>query len=267
MYISINCEFIQEEKALVSVSSEGFLYGYGVFETIKFDNKKIFFLKEHLERLKDGCYTLKLSLDYDTLFIQDHCNKLIAANNLKSGVLRILYAKNKNRNDLIISVRENKYKDEDYKKGFKLCFTDIKRNPYTPLTYIKSNNYVENLIARQGATERGYDEVIFLNIYEKICEGSMTNIFFVKDGTIHTPSIDCGLLPGIIRNKVIDIIDKLNLKFQIGEYTKEELLEADEIFLTNSLLEIMPVSQIEDKKLDLEKNFITKMLKDQYGFL
>lgn len=265
MYIFINEELVKLGKASISLEGEAFLYGYGVFETIKFQDRKIHFLKEHMTRLKDGCKKLKLQISIDMRLFKKNCHELMELNNLTSGVLKISCIKEKNGSKVILSLRENKYKAEDYENGFKLCFAHRKRNPYSVLTYIKSNNYIENLLIRREALAGGYDEAICTNVYDKVCEGTISNIFFVRDGIIYTPSVESGILSGIMRQKIIDIVDNINLSIKIGEYTKEDLLMADEIFITNSLMEIMPVSQIDVKPLNLQNNIITKRLRKEYG--
>ncbi|AOY76312.1 aminotransferase class IV [Clostridium formicaceticum] len=265
MYISINGHLTSQEEARITPLSEGLSYGYGVFETIKFQGETIYFLREHVERLKDGCRKINLLLDIEVGAIKKHCSELVQKNHLVTGALKISCIKNGEEKYIILSTRENKYTSKDYKKGFKLCFTDIKRNPYSVLTYIKSNNYMENFLARQQALNNDYDEVIFTNFHGEICEGALSNIFFVKKGILHTPSIDCGILPGIMRQKIIDITGDIKLPIVIGKYTIEDIMMAEEIFITNSLLEIMPICQIQDKKIDLQKNIITQTLMRHYN--
>ncbi|SNT03223.1 4-amino-4-deoxychorismate lyase [Anaerovirgula multivorans] len=265
MYVSINGKLISLEKATISLESEGFLYGYGVFETIKFENRKVYFLKEHLERMKDGLEKLNLFLDADEAFILDQFYNLREVNKIPSGVLKITCTKNKDKQDLILSTRENRYSKEDYVKGFKLCSTDVKRNPHSIGAYIKSHNYMENYLVRQQAVSRGYDEVIFTNVYDEICEGTIANIFFIKTDKVYTPAIECGILPGIIRKKVIDLVNKFMLPVEIGKYSKEDLLMAEEVFLTNSLMEIMPVSQIDDYAFDIKKNPFTQRVMKHFS--
>lgn len=262
MYISLNGNLIKESDAFISTNSEGFQYGYGLFETLKVVDGKIFFIEEHLARLKKGCKALNIGLDYDLKLIQKYAYKLIHENNTVFGAIKILYAKNKDGYDLLMTTRKNPYTKERYEKGFKLCFATTKKNPYAKLTYIKSNNYLENILVKAEALKKGYDEGIFLNVHDKISEGTYTNIFFVKNKIIHTPSISCGILEGIMREKIIDLINKWNLTLKIGEFNKEDLLDADEIFLTNSLMELMPVSQLEHKVFPLSNNLMTKRLQE-----
>ncbi|RKD29156.1 hypothetical protein BET03_06205 [Thermohalobacter berrensis] len=240
------------------------MYGYGLFETIKAYNGKPIFLDEHIIRLINGCKSLDLKLEIDSKRIKKICNEVIKANNINYGAIKIVYTANKGSYYFIVTTRKISYKKEDYLKGFRLCFSDIKRNPYSPLTYIKSNNYMTNIIARNKALKRGYNEVIFLNVMDELCEGSISNIFFVKEGIIHTPLIECGLLSGITRQKIIDIANNLNLKIEIGRYRKEDILSAEEIFITNSLMDIMPVSRVEDIEFSMDKNEISRLLIREY---
>ncbi|QEK11030.1 4-amino-4-deoxychorismate lyase [Crassaminicella thermophila] len=264
MCISFNGTLIKSKETCISPESEAFLYGYGIFETLKIHCGKIFFIDEHLERLKKGCKELNIKLDYDLKKIQKYCYNLINSNSMVFGALKILYAKNKDQYNLLLFTRENIYTEEKYKKGFHICFADTKKNPYSKLTYIKSNNYLENILEKQKAKENGYDEAIFLNVLNKISEGTYTNIFFIKNNILYTPATECGILPGIMRNKIIDLIYKLNLNLKIGTFNKADLFNADEIFLTNSLMDIMPVSQLENKVFDLSKNYVTKLLQKSF---
>ncbi|MFZ5969372.1 MAG: aminotransferase class IV [Bacillota bacterium] len=261
MYISVNGKLIDSKEPCISPVHEGYMYGYGLFETIKVSEGRPVFLKEHIDRLLDGCQRIKLK-ETDFLYnIEALGCELLQANNIQTGVLRVLYAKDTDEHyHLVISTREFAYDEEKYKKGFQLCFSSIKRNPDSLLVYVKSNNYLENMLARQGAREKGFDEVVFLNCYGNVCEGTISNIFFVKEGRLYTPSVDCGILPGIMRKKVMDLGRKMGLSVKTGEYEKKCLLEADEIFITNSLMEIMPVSKLDDKIFDLEHNTMTRLL-------
>ncbi|TCO74398.1 aminotransferase class IV [Marinisporobacter balticus] len=267
MYISFNGNLIKGSDAFASPNNEGFQYGYGLFETLKIVDGKIFFIEEHLARLKKGCKELNIGLAYDLKLIQKYAYALIHQNNIVFGALKILYAKDNDGYDLLITTRKNAYNEEKYTKGFKLCFATTKKNPYAKLTYIKSNNYLENILTKAYALKNGYDEAIFLNVHEKISEGTYTNIFFVKDKIIHTPSISCGILEGIMRKKIIDLIHACNLTLKIGEFNKEDLLGADEIFLTNSLMEIMPVYQLAHTVFPLNKNHMTKRLQQDFYHL
>ncbi|MBF8984631.1 aminotransferase class IV [Lutibacter sp. B2] len=260
MYLSINGALHDINIQTVSPNSEGFQYGYGLFETIKICNGKLLFFDEHIQRLKNGCTSLNIPIKENFCFLKYYSKDLILANNIKYGALKILYTKNKDKYDFYLYTRNNPYTKELYHKGFYVCFSEIKKNPHTPLTYVKSANYLESLLCKNRATENGYDEVILTNVYNHLCEGSLSNLFFVKGNVLFTPDLSCGLLPGIMRDQVIEMTKYLNLTIQIGNFNKSELLNSDEIFLTNSLMDIMPVSKVENQHFDITNNFITKKL-------
>ncbi|ABR48318.1 aminotransferase, class IV [Alkaliphilus metalliredigens QYMF] len=264
MYILMNGQLIGEGEGHLSPSGEALFYGYGLFETLKYHNKKIFFLREHLERLTLGCRKLDLQLKIEEALIEEWAYQLIQANQLPTGTLKITCIKSQDHVDVILSIRKNVYTNKDYEQGFKLCFTEVKRNPYSILTYIKSNNYLENLLVRKEALAQGYHEVVFTNVHGKICEGAISNIFFVREGILYTPAVECGILEGIMRNKILEIARGLDLRVEAGGYTEEDLLKAEEVFITNSLLEIMPVVEIEGKQFNLHKNIVTQTLRKQY---
>lgn len=260
MYISLNGTILKSQSAQVSPLSEAFLYGFGLFETIKVVNGKQYFFKEHMKRIKEGCSVLNFELIYNEYILYEYCCELIEKNQLSNGAIRLSYSKNKDSYILMISSRKNSYNEENYKEGFRLCFADIKRNPHSPIVYLKSNNYLESLLARQNAKKKGFNEAVFLNIYGNICEGTVSNIFFVKDNKIFTPDVSCGILAGILREKVLGIIKDRGFESNIGSYEKVQLYDADEVFITNSLMDIMPVCSLGDLKYDIENNTLTKTL-------
>ncbi len=264
MYVFLNDSLIENNRATIPADSEGFMFGYGVFETLNVYNSKACFYTEHMSRLIEACKTLSIKTDIDINKIQNQCNELINTNKIEYGAIKILIAKNKDNINTLISTRKNPYSSKKYNKGFKICFSEIKRNPQSILVYIKSNNYMENIIARQIATQKGYDEVVFTNTKNKLCEGSISNLFFVKKGELYTPSVECGILPGIIRDKIIKIAKSLKMRVIIGEFDKKQLLEADEVFITNSLMGVMPVSKVEDTVFELSNNKTTKLLAKKY---
>lgn len=261
MYASLNGVIEDSEKILISAVGEGFTYGYGLFETIKIKDSKVIYFKEHLERLNNGCTILGMPLIYDFEGINNDISTLIKVNNLENGSVKINYSKNKNHYDVLITTDINKYTTEKYESGYHICFASVKKSSNLRLVNIKSNNYLENILERKDANQKGFDEAIFFNVYDIICEGTYTNLFFVKNNIVYTPSESCGILPGIMREKVIRFMHKNSIKLEIGEFAKMDLLNSDEIFLTNSLMEIMPVSKLNEKNYSLDNNKITKKLR------
>lgn len=265
MYVSLNGKLISSNEALVSAKGEGFNYGYGLFETMKIVNGNICFMEEHFNRLKKGCNELNLKLEYSLYTLGEYANELISACNMMSGSIKILYAKDNDKYNLLMTTNKNKYTLDKYKKGFSICIASSKRNPYSKLTYIKSNNYLDNLLEKDIANNNGYDEAVFLNTNDDLSEGTYTNIFFVRGSYLYTPSISCGILPGIMRDKVVYLADMLKMKIEIGQFNIDDIFKAREIFLTNSLMEIMPVWKLENKKFDLTNNIATQLLMKEYN--
>lgn len=263
MYI-LNGKMLKDEES-ISPLSEGFMFGYGVFETLKIIEGKIIFFDDHLERLIKGCETLGIKVEVSHQQIKKDSYRLLKANDMKNDVLKILYSKNKDDVYLLLTTRQNPYTEEDYKKGFKLTISDIRRNQHSILPYIKSNNYIENLIENKKAKEKGFNEVIFLNTDNFMAEGSVSNIFWIKDGEVFTPSVDCGLLPGIVREKVILCSNNIGLKVNEGKFSEEELIKSDEVFITNSIMDIMPVSSILNNEYSINENNITKSIIESYN--
>jgi branched-subunit amino acid aminotransferase/4-amino-4-deoxychorismate lyase len=257
MYVvSYNNQLTPINQCPIPVQSEGFMYGYGLFETVKVLNAQPCLLKEHIHRLNQGCKILDLKQPYPLSTLKTSIQNLLKANHINNGVLKILCFKNKNRSELLITTKHKTYPNT---KAYSVCFCTTPRTP-SALTQLKTMNYLENILAQKQAKEQGSHEILFLNQNQFLCEGAISNLFFVKDHVIHTPSIQCGLLPGIIRAEIIRLAKTNNLKLQTGKYTKTDLFNADETFLTNSLIGIMPISKIEHKTWNPKKFTITKTL-------
>ena len=137
------------------------------------------------------------------------------------------------------------YPEVLYQNGASAIVSSIRRNAQSPIPRLKSLNYLENILARFQSRDVGAQESIFLDTDGYIAEGSMSNIFFVKSGELYTPSTGCPILPGITREVVLEISSKIGITIREGQWTLEQLLTADEVFLTNSLMELMPLTRID----------------------
>lgn len=208
----------------------GYTFGRGVFETILVKDKPIF-LEEHFLRMAEGIKKLNISNFFDI----DYIKNMILKHDIKNCILKIIVS-DKN---VIFETRPSSYKQEDYERGFKLKVSDLKKNPYSITTYVKSLNYTDNIIEREKALKEGFDEVLFLNCHDSLAEGSVSNIFFIKDNRLFTPSVECGLLKGIMRSWVIN-----NFKVQEGRFALDDIMNSEGVFLTNSVMGIMKVSSI-----------------------
>lgn len=232
----------------------GFFFGKGVFETIHVCEKPIF-LEEHLNRINYGMKVLGINKEV----LKEEVLSNISLLKCKNKALKIMVSEE----NTIYSCRDIPYTVQDYKNGFSLKVSDVKRNPYSNMTYIKSFNYCDNILEREEALKEGYNEVLFLNVHDKIAEGSISNIFFIKDNVIYTPKVQCGLLKGIVRDYLISEIEH-DGKFCIeqGEFELKELYDADGIFLTNSLLGVIKVKRIND--VEIKESAITDYIEFLY---
>jgi 4-amino-4-deoxychorismate lyase len=214
------------------VMDDGYLFGRGVFETLLLKDKPLF-LREHLSRLHQGMHQLGIKNEVEKLELL----RILKNYGIKNCVLKIIVTEK----NIILTTRKNPYDSFEDREGFKLTLSKLKRNPHSHITYLKTLSYMDNLLEREAAGKQGFHEVLFLNTRDELAEGSATNLFFIKDQKIHTPSVECGLLDGIIRQWVIQ-----NYEVAEGRYTIQELLESEGAFVTNSLMGIMPVAFVNE---------------------
>lgn len=222
---------------------QGFFFGYGVFETILVLKEPVM-LERHIERLNKGLKVLGI-------------NKIIQENEVRE-VIKELDCKNEafkinvTPENVVCTKRAIPYTKKHYTQGFSLTVSDVRKSESSHMVYIKSMNLVDTVLEHQKAKENGYDEVLFLNSSGEITETCYANIFFVVENQIYTPSISCGLLDGTVRAWVID-----NFNVQEGRFTLETLQRAEGIFITNSLMGVMNVTNLCDnavKVTEIQRN-------------
>ncbi|WP_010237291.1 aminotransferase class IV [Clostridium arbusti] len=241
----INDNLSEDEKIVVD---RGFFFGKGLFETMLVKNNNILFLKEHMERINEGLKIIGIDKKIGSKEVIDSLKKL----SFTDGVLKLVVSEK----NTVFTCRKNNYTEDMYNKGFKLKISELKRNKYSTITYLKSLNYLDNILEHDRCKREGYDEVLFLNTDNEITEGSVSNIFFIKNNIIYTTRVECGLLNGTIRKYILKKYNVIE-----GSFRMEQLMEADEIFVTNSIMGIMPVSKIEDKVFK-EKDMVYSIIND-----
>lgn len=227
---------------------EGAMFGRGVFETILLKETPLF-LEEHLKRLNQGMATLGIKNQVE----KRELLKLLNQYDIKNCVLKIVVTEK----NIILTTRKNPYETLVETEGFKLMLSKLKRNPHSHITYLKTLNYLDNLLEREAAGKQGFHEVLFLNTRDELAEGSATNLFFIKNQKLHTPCVDCGLLDGVIRQWVIK-----NYEVTEGRYSLCELLESEGAFVTNSLMGIMPVAFVDG--FDMRKSAFVQRIHQEY---
>ncbi|MFC5452623.1 aminodeoxychorismate lyase [Paenibacillus aestuarii] len=256
MWISMNGQLYKEEQAVVSVYDHGFLYGLGLFETFRTYAGQPFLLQEHLLRLTDGCKELGIAYEPSLEHISEHISKLLAANELQDAYIRLSVSAGVDILGLpgglyeqpneIIYIKPLPPRDEAvYLQGKALQLLKLPRNTPEGLYRFKSFHYMNNILAKRELQNYQWSagaEGLMLTEDGYLAEGIVSNLFFVKDHVICTPSLDTGILPGITRLHVLRLADANSLAVQDGLYRWEDLVHADEIFIVNSIQEIVPVT-------------------------
>jgi len=249
--VCLNGGLVPRRQALVQVSDRGFLYGYGLFETILVHSGRPVLLTRHTRRLFHGCRLLDLALDCPEERLADHVRETVKANHLTHGAVRMTWSAGAagGPGNLVITVRPLPYGPDDYRRGFAALRADVPRNERSRLTGLKTLNYLENLLARERARREGRDEVIFLNTAGALAEASAANVFLVRDKRLVTPDQGQGLLPGIVRGVVLEKAREAGLEPEERTVAFPELFRADEVFLTSSLLGVMPLREVDGRRL------------------
>ena len=260
-YIFINNTYTDSKKALFPISSDcGYLFGDGLFETMRARNGNIPAFDLHLDRLFSSMIQLRYNADFFTPeIIRSAALKLLLKNNLfgTDAYIKIVVYRSSYKHKLLFDHRSKPgliifakkltgYPDDFYKIGVNVFTCSIKRNTLGNDIYRhKLINYFENVFAKNEAAANQAQEALFTTRDKVVLEGATSNLFVVKDGKVFTPPLTQNILPGITRQLVIDICRKNKIKFAEKRIHYFNLLEADEVFLTNSIMEIMPVNRVD----------------------
>lgn len=257
MKVYLDGRILDAEDALLSVNDRGVLFGDGLFETIRAYQGRPFRLNRHLERLREGCRVLRISGIPEDGEIEEAISALYRENVGRGDAYvrvtvtggdfdgsRTLTRSFRPRCFIVVKPFEG-YPPEFYSRGIRVTVSSVRRNPHSPLWRIKTINYLEPLYAKQEAMDRGYDDALFLNTEGHLAEGSTSNLFLVRGGRVLTPHLDCGILPGITRETVLELCSSLNIDREEGFYRLADLHGADEVFLTMTTGELIPVAEVD----------------------
>ncbi len=259
MFVYLNGEYVKTQKASVNPFDFGFLYGYGLFETIRVYNGFPFALGRHLNRLAKSAGILKITLP-PIKELKKASEKLIKINNSKDAKMRITVTQGisdgtpglKEATSPTVFIFTQPFKSYPlsfYRSGLKVTFLEERVNQSSILPQLKTTCFINRLLALNELKEKGLDEGFYLNFNNELTEAIFSNIFLVKNKEIITPPIEAGLLPGITREIILEIAPFLGFEIQEKTVNKEEIFEAEEIFITSTLREVMPVVEVEGKKI------------------
>jgi len=255
LYAYVNGQYVRKEEASVSVYDHGFLYGDGVYEAIRCYNGVVFKLKEHLNRLYESAKSIRLTVPIDKQELSRVVVDVLKKNQLKNGYVRIVLSRGVGRMGVdprncpkatvvvMAEAREPLFGDDV--KGISAIISSLRRTPSWSLDpRIKTLNYLNNILAKIEAIDAGVEEAIMLNEQGYVAETSTENIFIIKNNDVSTPHPSLGVLKGITRDVVIQSVKELNYPLEERSITVHELYNADEIFVTGTAAEIVPIVKI-----------------------
>lgn len=261
MLIYLNGKFVPKEEAKVSVFDHGFLYGDGVFEGIRTYEGKVFKLREHIERLYASARAISLEIPISQEEMVKATLETVRVNGIRDGYIRIVVSRGEgdlgldpqkcpNPTVVIIADKIAIYPEEVYKEGMRIITVSTRRNPPQALNpNIKSLNYLNNILAKIEANRAGVPEAIMLSIDGYVAEATGDNIFVVKNGVLATPPLYVGALPGITRQVVMQLARERGLPTEERVFTLYEVYTADECFLTGTAAEVVPVVEVDGRKI------------------
>ena len=248
--IFLNGKFTSQDEAKISILTPGFLYGWGLFETMRAYNNRIVYFDAHLERLKRSARLLDIRCPYSLARFKEIIYEAVKINGLRDASIRLTLWKCESGADtLIIAKKYQPCPSRKYKKGFRASISPFRQNENSFLAQLKTTNYLLYRLAYAEAKEKGFDEAVILNQKGNIAEASRSNLFFIKNKELFTPSLACGCLNGITRRVIFDLANKYHIKAYEGAFSILDLYACDEAFLTNSLMGIMPLVSVEGRRI------------------
>lgn len=249
--VFLNGQIIDAQDAVVAANDAGLLYGAGLFETFRAINGAVFSVDDHLARLFRSAEKLMISIPLDSQQIKDAIYNLLDTNKLQDARIRLTItngsaaAQNPSPTVYITASDLVSYPSEFYKKGVGVVLTNYRQNPSDPLAGHKTTSYFSRLMALEQARQKNAVESIWFTLDNRLAEGSISNIFLVKDKILLTPPENTPILPGIARKNILEIALQRKIEYIEKSLFISDVLEADEVFLTNVLMKVLPVISVE----------------------
>ena len=270
--VYLNGEIIRAAAADVAITDSSYLYGIGLFETMRAVDGTVFRLADHLARLNASAETLAIANSYSDEQITQAVDEVLTANKLSDARLRLQISNGAVKSDgttetnlLVTATEFTPYPAEYYEKGVRVALTDFRQNPTDPFCGHKTTCYGPRLTALKNAHEKLATEALWFTTENFLAEGSISNVFLVKDGALYTPPVQTPVLPGIARKTVIEIAEAENIPCHEQPLQIGDLLAADEVFLTNVIMEVLPVTSVEAHTVaDGKPGKLTKQLLEKY---
>jgi branched-chain amino acid aminotransferase group I len=276
-FVYLNGRIVKREEALVSAFDRGFLYGDGLFETIRAYDGTPFMLPQHIARMAASARELDIPMP-DADNIARTVERLIERNELGDAYVRITLSRGTHtgqlapdapgRPTLLIEARELRHRPPDaYERGAVVVTCSFSHDAASKIRRHKTTSYLPSILAKQEAARHGADEGLLADADGHVAEGATSNVFCVRDGRPLTPPLSMNILPGVTRKTVIGLAADAGLNVAEERFTVAEFRSADEAFITNSLVEIMPVRSVDGRDLGRVPGPITSRLARAYRAL
>ena len=277
-YAHVNGEVVPEREATVSVRDRGFAYGDAVFETLRAYSGQLFEWEAHAERLAGSCEALGIDHGLSDGDLRSRIDGTLAANGFDDAYVKLSISRGVQPGKLtpgpveeptvvvIASELPRGGPDGDpvWDAPASATIAETRRVPDACIpSEAKTHNYLNGILARREALVAGVDEAITLDLDGVLAEGATCNLFFVRDGVVHTPSLSGPVLPGITRSVVLELAQAEGIPVEEGSYRPDALLAADEAFLTNSTWEVRPLTRVDE--VELERGPITGRLREAFA--
>jgi branched-chain amino acid aminotransferase len=270
--VFLNGQIVAATEAQVAITDSSYLYGIGLFETMRAVGGTVFRLADHLARLNNSAETLAIANSYSDEQITQAVDEVLTANKLTEARMRLQISNGAVKSDgttetnlLVTAAEFTPYPAEYYEKGVRVALTDFRQNPADPFCGHKTTCYGPRLTALKNAHEKLATEALWFTTENFLAEGSISNVFLVKDGALYTPPVQTPVLPGIARKTVIEIAETKNIPCHEQPLQIGDLLAADEVFLTNVIMEVLPVTSVEAHTVSDDKpGKLTKTIAEKY---
>jgi len=257
---NINGKLCRQNQAKISVLDRGFLYGDSVYEVVRTYEGRIFALTEHLKRLEHSASRLNIELPNIDWLKRQLLRTVSMAKNADS-YCRLIVTRGSgpitldptlaSKPQLVIIVKKyERFPDWMYQKGIKAFIPSIRRNSRASLDpAIKSGNYLNSVLALGEARKAGFHDALLLDAQGRVTEATSSNVFVFKDGILKTPTLETGILQGVTRSLVLQLVKTYLIPHQEGDIYSDDLVAADEVLVTSTLKEVMPVVQVGDHQI------------------
>lgn len=269
--VFINGSIVPADEARISVFDRGFMRGDALFETLRTYGGRIFRLDEHLARMDQGLDMLHYPARTTDLDLKAAAEETVRASGLESARVRIQVSRGAGSTEFTIRtdtpptvVVTVQPLVEHPMKPLNVVIASIRRDERSPLSRIKTINYIPSLLAKLEAENAGADDAILLNYAGNVAEGCVSNVFIARDGVLMTPDLSSGVLPGTVRQFVMEIADESGIRVQESPVNPEQLYTADEVFMTSSTREIAPVEAVDGRRIGQGAHEIAQLLAREY---